>query len=106
ARPSTHRAPLYPAALATGYFFKRDIVSVTFWVNCIVSALTCVALYVAVVPLLGDRSQLAFMLPVVFFPLSIYYCASSYSDTFVTFTVVVYIWTLLWLMAQPTSTKA
>ncbi|MFQ5428668.1 MAG: ArnT family glycosyltransferase [Phycisphaerae bacterium] len=102
ARATTYRAPVYPAALAAGYWLVHDAGAAVLLVNCVASALTCMAVYGIAVLLIGSRATYATMLPVTFFPLSIYYCASSFSDTVVALTIALYVYALLLLVRAPT----
>lgn len=101
AAPTTYRAPLFPFALAAVYSITRDIAAAVLWVNIIASSLTCVLLYWLAVRVMGHRRMLWLMAPVVLFPLSIYYCASSYSDTFFALTASAYLVSILQVFARP-----
>ena len=91
AAPSTFRAPGYPLLLAIPYALFRDIGAVALWVNCVASALTVCVLYLLARRCLGPQVGLLHMLPVIGFPLSVYYCARSYSDTVFALFVALYV---------------
>ncbi len=103
AAPTTYRAPLFPAVLAIGYRCWSDIAAVTMWINCLASSLTCVAVHRIAMIVLPPPVRLWVAAPVVLFPLSIYYCASSYSDTFFALTVALYVLALVRLVGRPTA---
>lgn len=106
APPTSYRAPAYPAALAVVYAMTNDIDVSVLLVNCIASALTCCIVLLIARQLFGNRVNGWWALPVVFFPLSIYYCANAFSDTFLAFTVVLYLWATIRLLQAPTTTNA
>ncbi|MBK8270983.1 MAG: glycosyltransferase family 39 protein [Planctomycetes bacterium] len=101
APPTSYRAPMFPFAIASGYALLRDVGVSVLVVNCLASALTCVLVYFIAVRLVGSRAGLALMIPAIFLPLSIYYCASSFSDTFFALAIALYLLTLLRLMQSP-----
>ena len=101
APPTTYRAPVFPIVLAGAYLAGGDIVSATLWVNCLASAATCVLVYAIAARLLGGRVSPRVMLLTCLFPLSVYYCASSYSDTVFVLTAVAYFLSLLWVVSRP-----
>lgn len=100
--PATaYRAPLYPAVLAVAYAILGDATWAILLVNCLASAAACVVVFVCAKRLFGERVTLRWAIPIVLFPLSIYYCASSFSDTFLTLTIALYLWALIALMQRP-----
>lgn len=103
--PTTYRAPVYPLALAAAYKLVGDPARAVLWVNCIASSLTCVLVYLIAVRLIGHRATFWMLAPVTFFPLSIYYCTSSFSDTFVAFTFVLYVYATMALFTAPTTRR-
>lgn len=103
---TTYRAPIYPFVLAVAYRLTNDIASAVLWVNCIASSLSCVLIYLLAVRLLKRPINLWMMLPVILFPLSVYYCVSSFSDTFVTFTTLLFVVATLSLFTLPTIRRA
>lgn len=103
APPTTYRAPMFPLALAAAYSIVRDIGTSVLLVNCLVSALTCAFVFLIARRFVGERAGFVLTAPAIFFPLSIYYCASSFSDTFFAFAVSLYALTLLRLLQTPTA---
>jgi 4-amino-4-deoxy-L-arabinose transferase-like glycosyltransferase len=101
AAPTTYRAPMYPWALALAYALLRDPIKAVLFVNCLASALTCVVVGAMAFLLLGKAVSFWRLAPVTFFPLSIYYCASSFSDTFSGLTFTAYFLALLWMTQRP-----
>ena len=101
AAPTAYRAPAYPAALAISYAILRDPAPSILLINCLASAAACATGFIVGRRLLGDRVTLPWAAPIVLFPLSIYYCASSFSDTFLTFTIAVYALALIYLLQTP-----
>lgn len=100
--PATaYRAPLYPAALAGAYALLGNAAWAILIVNCIASSAACVIVFQIARRLFGDRVSHWWAAPIVFFPLSIYYCTSSFSDTFLTLTIAAYIWALIALIRTP-----
>ncbi len=102
APPTSYRGPAFPAALAIFYAAIGNIDSAVLLVNCLSSAVTCVFVLLIARQLFGTRVNGSWALPVIFFPLSIYYCANAFSDTFLALTVVAYIWSTNRLLQQPT----
>jgi len=103
--PTTYRGPSYPLALAGAYWICGDIGVAAVWVNCIASALACVFLFLIARHFLGARATGWVAVPLVLFPLSIYYCASSFADAFLTFGVTAYAYALIRLFKKPTAGK-
>ncbi|HWL95238.1 MAG TPA: glycosyltransferase, partial [Phycisphaerae bacterium] len=106
AAPTTYRAPAYPALLAGAYAICRDAGTAVMVVNCVASATTCVVLYLLATQLMERRVSFWMLSPAVFFPLSIYYCASSFSDTVLALFVVVYLYSVLILMTSRAAAQA
>ena len=103
--PTTYRAPVFPAVLALGYGVVGDPKTAVLLSNCVASALTCVVVYLIAVRFFQSRATFRLLAPVTFFPLSIYYCASGFSDTFVTLSVTLYVYAVLVLFRAPTIGK-
>lgn len=99
--PTAYRAPLYPAVLAVAYAALGNAAWAILLVNCVASAAACVVVFIIAQRLLGERVSGWWAIPIVLFPLSIYYCASSFSDTFLTLTIALYMWALIALMHSP-----
>ncbi len=106
APPTSYRGPAFPAALAVFYAAIGNIDIAVLLVNCLSSAATCVFVLLIARQLFGTRVNGWWALPVIIFPLSIYYCANAFSDTFLAFTVVGYIWSTIRLLQQPTHGNA
>ncbi len=99
--PTTYRPPLFPWALAAVSMIVDDMGLATLLVNCVASALTCVVLWLIISRYAKGTSTLwATLLPVAF-PLSIYYCASSFSDTFFALPIALYAYFILRLFDEP-----
>ncbi|MBX3394884.1 MAG: glycosyltransferase [Phycisphaerae bacterium] len=103
APPTTYRAPMFPFALAAVYALLGDIGTAVLLVNCLVSALTCAFVFLIAKRFVGERAGFMLTVPAIFFPLSIYYCTSGFSDTFFAFAVSLYALTLLRLVQRPTA---
>lgn len=101
APPTAYRAPLYPAVLAVAYAALGNAAWAILIVNCIASALACAVVFAIGRRLFGERVTLWWAIPIVLFPLSIYYCANSFSDTFLTLTIGLYLWALIALVQSP-----
>lgn|GEM_PF-2039203 len=106
AAPTSYRGPAFPAALAIFYAAIGNIDIAVLLVNCLSSAATCVFVLLIARQLFGTRVNGWWASPVVFFPLSIYYCANAFSDTFLALTVVAYIWSTIRLLRRPTHGNA
>ncbi len=102
APPTTYRAPVFPFAVAIVYAIIGNLGTAVLITNCIASALTCVVVLWIGRALVGDRAGFLLATPAILFPLSIYYCASSFSDTFVALTVSLYALALLKLFQTST----
>ncbi len=102
ATPTIYRAPLYPVALAVAYAGVGNAATAILIVNCLASSVACAVVFVITRRLFRERVTMLWAAPVVLFPLSIYYCASSFSDTFLTLTIALYLWGLIALMQSPT----
>lgn len=97
---TTFRGPPYPLAVAGLYCALRDVNAAAQIVNALASAGSAVlAVVIAglVLPALSAPARYAAAL----LPLSIYYCASGFSDTFVAFAFLLYIWLVLRLLDRP-----
>ncbi|NOT02126.1 MAG: hypothetical protein HOP29_16060, partial [Phycisphaerales bacterium] len=101
APPTVYRGPGFPMVLAAAYTLIADVGVATVLVNCVFSAATCVVILFLSASLLGRSRALWLTMPAVVFPLSIYYCASSFADTFFSFTVVLYIGLLDAMIRRP-----
>lgn len=92
---TTFRGFPYPLAIASLYVITGNITISTLLVNCIASAATCVFVYGITGYVLKRRPPLILIAPVILFPLSIWYCANSFSDTFFGMTVAAYVWSVM-----------
>ncbi|MCA9254090.1 MAG: glycosyltransferase family 39 protein [Phycisphaerales bacterium] len=101
APPTSYRGPAYPAVLAVAYAIVGDAARAILIVNCLASSAACVVIFLLARRLYGERVTPAWAAPIVLFPLSIYYCANSFSDTFLTLTIALYLWGLVSLMRTP-----
>jgi len=101
APPTSYRAPAYPAALAVVYATLGNIDLAVLVVNCFSSAATCVLVLLIARQLFGEHVNGWWALPAIVFPLSVYYCANAFSDTFLAMAVVAYIWSTVRLLQQP-----
>ncbi|MCB9863989.1 MAG: glycosyltransferase family 39 protein [Phycisphaerales bacterium] len=99
--PTAYRAPLYPAVLAVAYATLGNTAWAILLVNCVASAAACVVVFTIARRLYPNHVSIWWATPIVMFPLSIYYCASSFSDTFLTLTIAMYVWALVALMQSP-----
>lgn len=99
-RPTTYRAPLFPAAVAIMYSFIPHIGTALMLVNCLVSAGNAVVAAM-IIRCLVPRPPLVVSFAAAFLPLSIYYCTSSFSDTMVAFTVSLYVLALAHMATHP-----
>jgi hypothetical protein len=89
-------------ALAGVILMTNDSGLAVLLVNCLASALSCVAAGLLLWRISGRHPTLVSLMAVVFFPLSIYYCASSLSDTFVTMTMLGWLAAVVCLFQSPT----
>jgi 4-amino-4-deoxy-L-arabinose transferase-like glycosyltransferase len=103
APPTTFRGFPYPLALAIAYAVTGDITTAALIVNSLASSVTCALVYCITGYVLGRRPPIVLIVPVVCFPLSIWYCANSFSDTFFAMTFVAYVWSVLRLFHRPRS---
>ncbi|HPF37074.1 MAG TPA: glycosyltransferase family 39 protein [Phycisphaerae bacterium] len=101
APPTSYRGPAYPAVLAIAYAIVGDAARAILIVNCLASSAACVVIFLLARRLFAERVTPAWAAPIVLFPLSIYYCANSFSDTFLTLTIALYLWGLIALMRTP-----
>jgi len=106
APPTSYRAPAYPAALAIAYATIGNIDVAVLLVNCLSSAATCVLVLLLARQLSGEHVNGWWALPAIVFPLSVYYCANAFSDTFLAFAVIAYIWSTVRLLQQPSHLNA
>lgn len=98
---TTYRAPMFPFAIAAVYSVVRNIGTAVLLVNCVASALTCLVVFDLARRVIPRTISVKFMASAILFPLSIYYCASSFSDTFVAFAVSLYVLSLVRLVQTP-----
>lgn len=98
---TTYRAPMFPFAIAAVYAVVKNIGTAVLLVNCVTSALTCLIVFDLARRVIPRPITVRFMSAAILFPLSIYYCASSFSDTFVAFTVSLYVLSLIRLVQSP-----
>ena len=100
AAPTTYRAPAHPLFLAALSRIVGDIGAAQLVLNSISSALAVALSYLCATMIIGRGSRLAWIAGIVL-PISIHYCASGFADTFYSFTVCLYAYTLLRLVAEP-----
>jgi 4-amino-4-deoxy-L-arabinose transferase-like glycosyltransferase len=98
---TTYRGPIFPVVLGLVNLCVGHIGVTTILVNCLASALTCVVVYFLAQLVFGRGRALLQTLPAVFFPLSIYYCTSSFSDTFFALTVALYFLLVVRMFERP-----
>lgn len=97
---TTFRAPVFPFVLAIGYAFLKNIATSVLIVNCLSSAITAIFSVLIAAQLIPRMSRLA-RYSAVLLPFSIWYCASSYSDTLLTLTVLAFVYFLVRTFSAP-----
>jgi hypothetical protein len=102
APPTTFRAPAFPFALAMVYALAGNMGVAVLIVNCLSSAVAAVLAAMIAFELIPQPSSAA-LFAAALLPFSIWYCASGYSDTFLTATVLMYAFCLVrWIRAPKT----
>ncbi len=99
--PTTYRGPVFPVVLGLVNLAIGHIGVTTILINCLASALTCVVIYFLARHVFGPDRALWLTLPAIFFPLSIYYCTSSFADTFFALTVALYFLLVVRMFDRP-----
>ena len=98
--PTTFRMPVFPFCVAVMRFFTGDFTLAVLLLNCIASAATVGLVSVLASRFFQRRSRIV-SYSAAFFPLSIHYAATSFSDTMIGLTVVGYFAALLCMLSRP-----
>jgi hypothetical protein len=100
AERSTYRAPLFPFVLAGVYRLFGDMATSVLVLNSAASSLGAVIALIVASHFIPRISRFA-AYSVALLPFSIWYCPSSYSDTFLALTVLLFVWALVCMIQQP-----
>jgi hypothetical protein len=99
--PTTFRGPPFPLMVAAVYRLLGNMELAVQVTNALASATSAVLAVLIAGAVLPRLSPLA-LYSAALLPLSVYYCASGFSDTFVAFTILLFVWTSMRLLGAPT----
>ena len=101
ATPTLFRCPAFPTAVGLMYLVVRDAGTALVLVNCLASALTTVLVYLLAYLIVNARVAWWTGLAAACFPLSVYYTAHGFADSFLAFVVVAYVLAVVAVIRRP-----
>ena len=102
AAPTLFRCPAFPTAVGLMYLLIGDPGTALVLVNCLASAATALLVYILAYLVANPRVAWWSGLATACFPLSVYYTAHGFADSFLAFVVVAYALTVVVLIRRPT----